>query len=50
MNTKQMVALNPQEIRLIQLIRTIDYGELHIIVRENKPIRVEQISKSIKLE
>ena len=35
---------------VIRLIRSVDYGEIHIMVKENKPIRVEQISRSIKLD
>lgn len=42
--------LSPQEEKLIRLIRSIDYGEVHIIIKENKPIRVEQISRNIKLD
>lgn len=42
--------LTPQEEKLIRLIRSVEYGELHIMVKESKPIRVEQISKSIKLD
>ena len=42
--------LTPQEEKLIRLIRTIDYGEVHIMIKENKPIRVEQIQRSIKLD
>jgi hypothetical protein len=41
--------LNDQEKRLIQMIRDIKYGELHIFVTEGSPVRVEEIRKSIKL-
>ena len=44
-----VIRLTPQEEKLIRLIRSVDYGEIHIMVKENKPIRVEQISRSIKL-
>ena len=47
---KQEIRLTPQEEKLIRLIRSVDYGEIHIMVKENKPIRVEQISRSIKLD
>ena len=46
---KQLV-LTPQEEKLIRLVRTIDYGEIHVMIKESKPIRVEQISRSIKLD
>lgn len=42
-------ALSDQESRLIELIRDTKYGELHFFVSEGKPIRVEEIKKSIKL-
>jgi hypothetical protein len=38
-----------QEKRLLQMIREMKYGELHIFVSEGKPVRVEEIKKSIKL-
>lgn len=41
--------LNDQEKRLIALIRDIKFGELNIHVADGKPIRVEEIRKSIKL-
>ena len=47
---RAVITLTVQEERLIRLLRTIDYGELRIIVKESRPIRVEQIQKSIKLE
>ena len=43
------LALNTQEKRLIRMIRAIKFGELHIFVSDGKPIRVEEIKKSIKL-
>ncbi|MBQ8796950.1 MAG: DUF2292 domain-containing protein [Oscillospiraceae bacterium] len=44
------LVLTPQEEKLIRLVRTIDYGEIHVMIKESKPIRVEQISRSIKLD
>ncbi len=41
--------LNEQEERLILMIRDIKYGELHIFVADGKPVRAEEIKKSIKL-
>ncbi|SHH98929.1 Uncharacterized small protein [Sporobacter termitidis DSM 10068] len=41
--------LNEQEKHLLQMIRDIKFGELHIFVTEGKPVRVEEIKKSIKL-
>jgi hypothetical protein len=43
------MTLNEQEKRLIQMIREMKFGELHIFVSEGRPVRVEEIKKSIKL-
>lgn len=43
------VILNEQEQHLIQIIRDIQYGELHIFITAGKPVRIEEIKKSIKL-
>lgn len=42
--------LSEQELKLLKIIRSVEYGEIHIIVKEGKPVRVEQIQKSIKLD
>ena len=47
--TDDNMALSDQEKRLIEIIHDIKYGELHIFVVEGKPIRIEEIKKSIKL-
>ncbi len=41
--------LNEQELRLIRMIRGVNYGEIHIFIADGKPVRVEEIKKSIKL-
>lgn len=46
---KITMLLSPQEKRVVELMRTIDYGELRIIVNASKPIRVEEIKKSLQL-
>ncbi len=38
-----------KEIKLLEIIRNVEYGEVRIVVQEGKPIRVEEIKKSIKL-
>lgn len=50
MNTEQAMRLTPQEEKLIRLIRTIGYGEVHIFIKESKPVRVEEVKKSIRLD
>ncbi len=47
--TEAGLLLSEQEARLIKMIRDIKFGELHIFVSEGKPVRVEEIKKSIKL-
>ena len=42
--------LTKAERQLIELIRSIDYGELQIMVKDEKPIRVEEIRRSIQLQ
>ena len=42
--------LNSQEWQLIQMLRTLDYGQLTITVKAGKPIHVEEIRKSIPLK
>jgi hypothetical protein len=46
---KAEIELNAQEQRLIRMIRALKYGELHIFVSEGKPVRAEEIKKSVKL-
>lgn len=47
--TDDCTTLNDQEKHLIAIIRDTKFGELKIHVAEGKPIRVEEIKKSIKL-
>ena len=42
--------LTKAERQLIELIRSIEYGELRIMVKDEKPIRVEEIRRSIQLQ
>ena len=46
---KYMMQLSLQEKRVIELLRSLDYGELRVIVNAFKPIRVEEIKKSVQL-
>lgn len=38
-----------KELKLMEIIRSTEYGEIRIVVQEGKPIRIEEIKKSIKL-
>jgi hypothetical protein len=38
-----------RERHLLELIRKTEYGEIKIIVQDGCPIRVEEVTRSIKL-
>ncbi|MEL7565313.1 MAG: DUF2292 domain-containing protein [Dehalobacterium sp.] len=41
--------ITEKERRLIELIRSIGFGEVHITVQDGQPILVGEVHKSIKL-
>ena len=41
--------LSPEEQRIIDLVRELNYGELVVMVKEKQPVRVE-IRRSISLK
>ena len=41
--------LTKAERQLLELIRSLSYGEVRIMVKDSKPIRVEEIRRSIQL-
>ena len=41
--------MDEKEQKLINIMRSLDYGELHIKVKSGLPVHVEEIKKSIKL-
>lgn len=47
---KSSEQLNEKEIKLINLLRAINSGEVRIIVQDKLPIRVEETYGSIELE
>ena len=49
MEDREEMELNEKEVKLIKLIREIEFGELKIFVQNSIPIRVEEIKRSIKL-
>lgn len=42
-------ALTEQEKQILSLMRSVNYGELRIVINAGKPVRVEEIRKSIQL-
>jgi len=51
MESKQKVVreITQQESKIIDLVRTLNFGEVRIIVNANVPVRIEEIKKSIQL-
>jgi len=43
------IILANQEKKLIEIMRDMGYGELHITVKGGLPVHLEEIKKSIKL-
>lgn len=44
------MVLSDKEAQVIRYLRELQYGELHVFVKEGKPFRVEEIRRSIMLE
>lgn len=43
------VNVSEQEMKVLGLMRSIDYGEFRVIINHFKPVRVEEIKKSVQL-
>jgi len=43
------VVLTNAEKKLIEVIRSLDYGEVRVMIKDRHPIRVEEIRRSIQL-
>lgn len=50
MQASNAIVLTKAEKQLIELVRSLDYGELRIMIKDAKPIRVEEIRRSIQLQ
>lgn len=48
MDQNKIVRLTEKEEKLIQVIRELKFGEIHIYVADGQPVRAENIKKSIK--
>jgi hypothetical protein len=48
-NNKPEVRCNGAEAQLIHMIRELQYGEIRVIVQDGKPVRAEEIKKSVVL-
>lgn len=43
------VDLTEKESRLIDIIRSIEFGDVRVVITDGVPVRIEEIKKSIKL-
>ena len=43
------IVLTNAERKLIEVIRSLDYGEVRVMIKDRHPIRVEEIRRSIQL-
>ena len=49
MQPEKNLVLTKAEKQLIEVIRTLDYGEVRVMIKDSRPIRVEEIRRSIQL-
>ena len=49
MQPEKNMVLTKAEKQLIELIRSLDYGEVRVMIKDSRPIRVEEIRRSIQL-
>lgn len=48
MGEKDQSKNTEKEEKLLQLIRKLKFGEIHIYVADGQPVRAEEIKKSVK--
>jgi|LGOV01.1.fsa_nt_gb hypothetical protein len=41
--------ITESEKKILDVIRSVDFGEINVIVQNNKPIRIERVTESIKI-
>ena len=49
MQQEKNMELTKAEKQLIEVIRSLDYCEVRVMIKDNKPIRVEEVRRSIQL-
>ncbi|MHC1721575.1 MAG: DUF2292 domain-containing protein [Aminipila sp.] len=47
--TNQKVIPSQQEQKMLEIIHKIGFGEIKVIINDGKPIRLEEVKRSIKL-
>jgi len=50
MHSSNPIIVTKAEKQLIELIRSLEFGEIRIMIKDSKPIRVEEIRRSIQLQ
>ena len=48
MNTENLIPTEKEQ-KLLEIIRSVEHGEIRVIIQDSIPIRVEELKKSIKL-
>ena len=48
MGEKEQSKITEREEKLLQLIRELTFGEIHIHVADGQPVRAEEIKRSVK--
>jgi len=43
------LTVTEQERKIIEILRSLDFGEMRIVVKDGTAVHVEEIKKSIKL-
>ncbi|WP_130862921.1 DUF2292 domain-containing protein [Bacilliculturomica massiliensis] len=46
---KKAGGLDEREQKLLEIIRDVGFGELKVIINDGRPVRIEEMKKSIKL-
>ena len=49
MQPEKNLVLTKAEKQISEVIRTLDYGEVRVMIKDSRPIRVEEIRRSIQL-
>ena len=46
---REKTEISKQEAKILDYVRAVEYGEIRIVINGGKPVRVEEIRKSIML-
>ena len=48
-NTSIEVEVSVQEQKILEIMRNMEFGEVRLVISDGKPVRMEEIKKSVKL-